>query len=496
MKKIISWCLTRTGRGVLLVLAGMISGLAFAPYYVVWILPVTLSFLFFCINTATLKKQAFVRAFGFGFGLGAFSTSWIAHALMIDGGAFAALIPVVWLGMGLLFGLFFSVPAALSLFARAGLPRLFAWAALFTFFEWVRSWILTGFPWNLMGSVWENTLPVLQSAALWGVYGLSLLTVLMCSVFALWPQKKPIMISFLVFVVVFGVGAWRLYDATRTEVWGVRLRLVQPNIPQTLKWRPEEMEASFSKLLRLSRENNKAVTHVIWPESAVPFLVNWDEANRLRLMSAVRQGGTLLMGGLRAVNPSERTIANSFFVLDDLASVVSYYDKSHLVPFGEYVPLRGILPLDKIVPIDSDFSAGAGVRTIPVPKAPSVGPLVCYEVIFSGRVVDPDRRPEWLVNVTNDGWYGISAGPYQHLGMARMRAVEEGLPLVRVANTGISAVFNGYGEVIASLPLGTEGVIDSALPTALAPTPYARYGVWIPLGFCGFIFLFSVFKRK
>ena len=169
-------------------------------------------------------------------------------------------------------------------------------------------------------------------------------------------------------------------------------------------------------------------------------------------MGAVRQGGTLIMGGMRAVHPEKRTMANSLFVLNDLAEIQGFYDKSHLVPFGEYVPLRGILPMDKIVPIASDFEAGSGVQTIQVPKAPPAGPLVCYEVIFSGQVVDRKNRPEWLINVTNDGWYGLSAGPYQHLGMAKMRAVEEGLPVVRAANTGVSAVFDGCGRIIDSLP--------------------------------------------
>lgn len=496
MKKMISKCVSRMGLFLLLFVVGAISSFAFAPYYAVWVLPITLSFLFWSLNTAILKKQAFTRAFCFGAGLGIFSTAWISNALMIDNGSFAIFIPLVWLGMGLLFGLFFGIPALFCVFAKKGLSRLFLWAALFTIFEWIRSWIFTGFPWNLMGSVWENTLPILQSASVWGVYGLSLMTLLTCSVFALWPNKKPIILFVLIWGVLFGLGAWRLYDAPRTEVWGTRLRLVQPNIPQTLKWNPMEAEASFSKLLRLSKKDNKDITHVIWPESAVSFLVNWDEANRIRLMSAVRQGGTLLMGGLRAVNPTDRSIANSFFVLDDLATIVSYYDKAHLVPFGEYVPLRGLLPLEKVVPIESDFVSGQGVKTIPVPKAPTVGPLVCYEVIFSGQVVDKDHRPGWLVNVTNDGWYGISAGPYQHLGMARMRAVEEGLPLVRVANTGISAVFNGYGEIIASLPLGAEGVIDTILPTALNPTVYAHYGVYIPMGICGLILIFCLFRRK
>ena len=209
----------------------------------------------------------------------------------------------------------------------------------------------------------------------------------------------------------------------------------------------------------------------------------------MRLMQAVRQGGTLILGGMRLI-PEQKTIANSLFILDDMANIVAYYDKSHLVPFGEYVPFRKFLPFDKLVPIPFDFWEGRGVQTIRAPKTPPLGALVCYEVIFSGAVADQKNRPEWLVNVTNDGWYGLSAGPYQHLGMAKMRAVEEGLPLVRSANTGISAVFDGFGRTKGRLSLGTEGVLDVALPRSLSPTIYARFGVWIPVGFCLLLLIF------
>ncbi len=483
------------GRFLLFVLAGGITAYAFAPRYAIWVLPLTVPFLFWQIQKAETKKKAFCAGFGFGFGLGACSTSWIANALMIDGGMFAVFVPAAWFGMGLLFGLFWGIPAVLATFWAKGYRRWLVWAVLMTLFEWVRSWFLTGFPWNLTGAVWENTLPVLQSASVWGVYGLSLMTLLVFSSPVFWPQKKVIAISFAGLAVVAGLGAWRLYDAGNNQVWGVNLRIVQPNIPQTLKWNPEAVDDSLRQLLRLSRQHNEKVTHVIWPETAVSFLVNWHHDERARLMSAVPQGGTLITGGLRAVNPEEQTIANSLFVLDDLAGIQGFYDKAHLVPFGEYVPLRDIVPLDKVVPIASDIVRGKGLQTIHIPKAPPAGPLVCYEVIFSGQVVS-EVRPGWLVNVTNDGWYGISAGPYQHLGMAKMRAVEEGLPVVRAANTGVSAVFDGYGRTIGSLPLGTEGVLDTYLPEALSPTLYARGGVWIPIGLCGLIFAFLLKKRK
>ena len=478
---------------IALVIAGAAFSLCFAPYYWVIGLPFLISFLFYRIDQTDLKKIAFGRAFLFGFGFGAVSTSWIANAILLDEDL-GWTIPLALCGMGILFGLFYGAAGYVAAFYPKGVKRLCAFAAAMTIFEWIRSWFLTGFPWNLIGSVWENMLPVLQGASVVGVYGLTFLTIAFGGVLAFWPKKKPIIAVGFVFVFLFILGSLRLYMGPQDKVWGIKLRLVQPNIPQTLKWDPKEAENSFLKLMRLSRENNDEITHVIWPESAVPFIINRDENERLRLMQVVRQGGTLILGGMRLV-PEERTAANSLFILDDMAEIKAYYDKSHLVPFGEYVPFRDLLPLDKIVPIPFDFREGSDVQTIRAPKTPPLGALVCYEVIFSGQVVDKKHRPSWLVNVTNDGWYGLSAGPYQHLGMAKMRAVEEGLPLVRVANTGISAVFDGLGRTMGELPLGEEGVLDLPLPQALPPTIYARFGIWIPIGFCLFLLIF-LRKRK
>lgn len=476
--------------------AGILSAFALAPYYILPFMLIGMGYLFHSLNTATSKKQAFLYAFIYGFAFGAVSMGWLSNALMIDSGTFVALIPLVWIGMGLFFGIFYAVPAVLALFAVPGVRRLLAFAGWFVIFEWIRSWFLTGFPWNLVGSIWNTSLPLLQSASVWGVYGLSLITILAFCAAGLLPKKKPLIIMGSILIVLYICGLWRLYDAVPENVWGVKLRLVQPNIAQTLKWNPDKAEENYSKLIRLSKENNDAITHVIWPESAVPFLVDHNESERVRMMSAVRQGGTLITGGLRGANPTNQELANSIFVLDDMANIIGYYDKAHLVPFGEYVPLRGILPIDKLVPIGSDFLSGIGIQTIRIPKAPPASPLVCYEIIFSGQVVEKSRRPGWLINVSNDGWYGLSAGPYQHFDMAVMRAVEEGLPVVRGTNNGISAVIDPYGQIVASLDLGQEGVVDSELPRALPATPFAKMGIVFPLILAGLCIAFSIKRRK
>ena len=473
---------------------GGASALAFAPYYISPILFITLGFLFHRINTTARAMPAATAGFWFGFGLGAVSLSWLSNALMIDDGRFGWLIPFAVGGMGLLFGIFGAIPAALAVRFVAGYRRLVAWAALMVLFEWVRSWIGTGFPWNLMGYVWNKYPELIQSASLWGVYGVSFCVIFLYALPGLLPRKKPLLYAIAGIALLFGAGFWRLYDAKDDVVLGVHLRIVQPNIPQTLKWDKESGEKHYGRLLTLSREKNDVITHVIWPESAVQFLVNINEAQRVRLMSAVRQGGTLIMGGMRG-DAATRQVANSIFILDDMAEIVGFYDKSHLVPFGEYTPLRGILPFDKIVPFETDFMEGAGIATLHVPKAPPVSPLVCYEVIFPGRVVRKTPRPGWIINVTNDGWYGASAGPHQHLALAQMRAVEEGLPVVRAANTGISAVIDPHGRIIARLDLDAQGVLDADLPQPLPPTLYARLGNAVPLTL-GALLLLAVSRRK
>lgn len=261
---------------------------------------------------------------------------------------------------------------------------------------------------------------------------------------------------------------------------GVRLRLVQANIDQRLKWQESERVNTLRKYLALSSQPGAGpITHVVWPETALPYFLSTEPELLRVLAQVVPPGGLLLTGAVRADPPGTVPVQvwNSVHAIDDRGQVVATHDKFHLVPFGEYVPLRGILPIDKITPGASDFSAGPGPGTLVLPGLPPVSPLVCYEAIFPGAVTArTGQRPQWLLNVTNDAWFGQSAGPHQHFASARLRAVEEGVPMVRVANTGISAVIDPYGRVLASLALGREGVLDAALPEALPPTPFARFG--------------------
>ena len=272
------------------------------------------------------------------------------------------------------------------------------------------------------------------------------------------------------------------------------VRLVQPNAPQHEKWDPRKAPVFFNRQLSFTAAPNGARPDlIVWPETAVPFLLPNDTLARTRVTVAVPADGRLITGSVRSTyQNNERQLRNALVVLDDSADVAQVYDKSHLVPFGEYVPLRGVLPIDRVVPGQSDFVAGSGRRLLAIDGLPWVSPLICYEAIFSGRVTPPGERPGWMLNLTNDAWFGTFAGPQQHFAIASARAVEEGLPMVRVANTGISAVVDPYGRVVARLGIGERGILDSGLPMALPETIFARWGETIPVALAVFSLLFAL----
>ena len=301
------------------------------------------------------------------------------------------------------------------------------------------------------------------------------------SVAAVVKNWRPAGVMILILAAIWLGGTVRLALQEPPPVAGVKLVIVQANIPQQLKWRADARWASLEKYKRMTLALPPGeVSHVIWPETAVPFDVSNDARLAAWLAEAVPDGGLLFTGALRRANDpdGQAQIWNSLHAIDAAANLTATYDKHHLVPFGEYMPLRSIMSFAKLTHGNTDFSAGPGAQTLAVPGLPPVSPLICYEAIFAGRVTAADARPGWLLNLTNDGWFGNTAGPYQHLQAARLRAVEEGLPMVRAANTGISAVIDPLGRFLGRLPLGGEGVLHAVLPTALGRTPYAITGDW------------------
>jgi apolipoprotein N-acyltransferase len=267
----------------------------------------------------------------------------------------------------------------------------------------------------------------------------------------------------------------------------VTFRIVQPNIPQDERWAEQKADQAMSRYVDLSGGGKGAaglagITHLVWPESAFPFLLTERPEALQAIADLIPPGTTLITGAARGERqPGEMRplVFNSIYVIDADGEIAAAYDKVHLVPFGEYIPFQrvlGWLGLRQLIALPGGFAAGTRLRTLDVPGAPPAAPLICYEIIFPGRVIEPGTRPGWLLNVTNDAWYGNTPGPYQHFLQARVRAVEEGMPLVRAANSGISAIVDAHGRIVASLPLATTGVVDGPLPAALSPTPYARFG--------------------
>jgi apolipoprotein N-acyltransferase len=438
-------------------------------------------------------------AFGFGFFVSGFY--WIAGALLVDLASFWWLLPVAVLALPAAFALYIGlVLLATNLVTNklrlAGLARVFVFAIAWAVAEWVRGHAFTGLPWNLIGYAWSGGFPggivMLQSVACIGIYGLSFLTVLAASLPALLgtvslgpisPGRRlaPAIGAGLLILVPGLLGAIRLQTTPSVDT-GIWLRIVQPSIPQTMKWDPTAAERNFRLLLDLSgAPATRPIAAVVWPEAATPFLLGRD-APRRRQIGAIASGrGYVITGAVRANPPPGPPVQiwNSIEALNGDGDVIARYDKAHLVPFGEYVPFRDELPLKKITPGTVDYTAGAGPRTIDLSGLPRFAPLICYEVVFPHAIVDEHDRPEWILNVTNDAWYGRSSGPYQHFAIARTRAIEEGLPLVRAANNGVSGVVDALGRVRARIDLDTVGYADLPLPAPENQPPYARGGDWI-----------------
>lgn len=484
-----------------LLIAGALATFGFAPFYAWPLLLISIAWLFHIISHAPTPRAAFWQSWWWGVGFFAAGLYWITIALTIDMARFGWMIPFALAGIAGGLAIF----PALAGYAYAVLRQpsiainAVTFSLLFFASEWLRSHVLTGFPWNLMGYGWGAYDVTAQGASLIGVMGLSLLTwllatalVVLCASRVLYPAA-----CMIVFLALCWYGENRLAllsechstasEAKRAESKkdpaqslcdsqdDVMLRLVQPNIPQSMKWDPEHLKANLALYRELTESKGlEKADVVIWPESAFPFVVPAD-ATHIEPLADMLKPHQLLITGAMIREQEPLAYTNSLLVLNHKAKIIARYDKHHLVPFGEYVPLRKWLPIEKITGGTVDFKAGDDPRPIKFKKLErNIRPLICYEVIFE-RYSHGYNPKDWLLNITNDGWYGNSTGPYQHLEMARFRAIEQGVPMVRVAGTGISAVYDGYGRLQGSLGLGTQGVLDMALPAAnLERSLYSR----------------------
>ncbi|WP_321343534.1 apolipoprotein N-acyltransferase [Breoghania sp.] len=462
-------------------------------------------------------------AVGWWFGFGYFLAGlwWIGSAFLVEADAFAWMIPFAVLAMPAGLALFWAGAALVArLFWREGGTRVLVLAASLAGFEWLRGHVLTGFPWNAIGYGFAANTVMMQPAALIGVYGLGLVAVIVFASPAVLadataPRRRLALVgaAAVLFATCLGYGSFRLAQEGPADVPDVRLRIVQPNIPQAEKWAPGNEQWIFERYLDLSAAplgpndtRLDAITHLIWPESAFPFILT-EQPGALAAIDTLLPQGTVLITGAARAEPAakprpghETDYYNSVYVIADDATITEAYDKVHLVPFGEYLPLRDLLTklgVENLVRMPGGFTRGYARRNLTASRAPAFSPLICYEAIFPLAVVQDGARPGWLLNLTNDSWFGDTPGPHQHLRQTRLRAVEEGLPVVRDANTGISAVIDSRGRLRGKLPLGRAGAFDSALPGADEPPLYARVGDW-PLAFAiGAIFaLAGAFRRR
>lgn len=444
-------------------------------------------------------RAALATGWGFGFGYFAVAFHWIGFAFLVDASTYLWMMPFAVGALAGSMAIYWALAAAaVKLTGWRGLSLVFGFAASLAVAEFLRGRLFTGFPWDAPGLAVGGMGALAQTASLIGMTGLTLMIILWAGLPLVVLQRdrrrRDVATAVCVALLMplgWAWGQYRLANATDGEVAGARLRIVQPNIAQDEKWREDNARAIFDKLVTLSIQPSAAypngiadITHVVWPESAVPFLIDESEVARSELRRVLRGKTVLIMGAIRrdaARKDAEGypAVYNSVLVFDGAANVVARYDKWRLVPGGEFLPfepLLGPLGFRKVVTVPGSFAAGPGPVTLQIPGAPDAGILVCYEAIFPNDLIDSSGRPQWLLNVTNDGWFGTSTGPYQHLAQARMRAIEQGLPLVRAANTGISAVIDSHGKLRASLPLMSDGVIDSVLPLAAASTLYFRVG--------------------
>lgn len=510
-------------------IAGAVSALGFAPWSL-W--PVTLIcfvLLIHLIAQAGSGRRAFTTAWLFGVGHFSIGNQWIAVAF-----TFQAAMPI-WLGYFAVvaLALFLAIYPALAAWGAwwlskrtvsdtpsTTLPLILAFSGCWIIAEWLRSWVFTGFAWNPLAVI---SISGFAAPATWiGTYGQSGLIILFCGLLMLllkqqWRHSSIIGCAVALVFITFIVG-----NLGRDVDFGVRnkrpdlptLTIVQPNISQADKYAPGYDAINFSRLAMNSRPlPDQGPRLLFWPEAAIPDYLEegyplryyqfqpGDSAAgaRRRLTTLMGEGDVLVTGANRLVIQKGQLVAarNSVSALDASGRLLGHYDKAHLVPYGEYLPLPWLLRplgLARLVPGDLDFWSGPGAQTMTVRvggKPVKIGMQICYEIIFSGQVVDRKSRPDFIFNPSNDAWFG-TIGPPQHLAQARLRAIEEGLPVVRATPTGISAIIDANGRIVESLSLGRAGRIDARLPAAKAPTVFARYGNILPLAFAALLIAFGL----
>jgi len=484
---------------LLALLIGALSALGQAPFHFFPLLWITFPLLVLLLDGAAPSLEssglarimpAFWIGYSFGFGYFVAGLWWLGSAFLVNAETFAWLLPLAVIGLPLLLALFFGFATAFSrAFWQDGWVRIVVLAVSLGFFEWLRGTILTGFPWNSLGYLLAPNDTMMQAISVVGIYVYGILAVLIFATPVLifdQPEERPrrnrvffIAVSTLL-VTLIGFGSLRLSMAKDEFVADVQLRIIQPNILQKDKFKPEKAKEIVERYLNMSARSTRpgdlgllSTTHLIWPESAFPFFLTEQPSVLSAIDKLLPTGTTLLTGAVRAapkqVGQEKREVYNSLYTISHTGEIQDAYDKVHLVPFGEYLPFQEVLEsfgLLALVETPGGFSAGSRRRTLETTNAPAFLPMICYEIVFPFQLSKANRNlnAEWILNITNDAWFGLTSGPHQHFHQTKIRAADEGLPVVRAANSGISAVIDGYGRVHERLRLGESGIIDAKLP--------------------------------
>lgn len=482
------------------VLAGMLAGLGQDPVSLPWATLVGLGIVFSLFSRAEKPRAAAWVGWAFGAGYFAATLFWIVEPFFVDLARDGWMAPFALLGMAGGLAIFWGLAMGLArwLAPAGGWPMALAWAVCLSLAELARSYVLTGFPWALIGHVWIGWAPM-QLAAFVGPIGLTLLTLLTVALpMTAFRQSRGFAVAVLApFAALYGGGM--LLAAQPVPVIGERpvVRLVQPNAAQRLKWDPAYAPMFFERQLEFTAAAaDRRPDLIVWPETSVPTILR-RAGPAFERITAAAQGAPVVLGIQRFDGPDAY---NSLVALDADGAVSDVYDKYHLVPFGEYIPLAWLLSYTPLASFVQQFgygyASGPGAQVLDLGPLGKTLPLICYEAIFPQDVNAAPERPDWMLQITNDAWFGKIAGPYQHLAQARLRAVEQGLPMVRAANTGVSAVIDARGFVTAQLGLGQAGYIDAEIPSPLGRTIYSRTGDWLLSGVLLLLALLLLLRRK
>lgn len=477
-----------------------------------------LSALYWLFSRTKTAGQAFFT--GFFFALGYFVTGlwWIGNALLVEGNDFRWVWPISVIGLPTLLALFTGTYLAIARMSAEPktLRGFFAFCFFLTFSEWARGNAFSGFPWNLYGYVWADHIAMAQMSHYIGAYGMTFVSMVWAAMTGYLiianrsRETKGIIVCAVIIsmTVVYAAGKHRLNIHPTEFDKDTGLVVVQPNIAQDMKWDPVAIQNNFLKISSLSKDARFADPQpknifILWPETAIsPSVYSVpDNMNRIRsVLGGYKKSDSYLLTGVlrRSELPSgDISYANSIAFLDKKLDALQVYDKSHLVPFGEFIPLQSWIPL-KPVAAFKGFSRGNGATTFEHDNVPSFSPLICYEIIFPDKVVSANKtRPKWIVNVTNDGWYGDSAGPHQHFAQTRLRAIEEGLPVVRSANTGISGIIDAYGRIQDQADIFQEAALVGYLPLGVKNSYISqRWFIQICLPLIAFALMISILARR